>query len=132
MKIAVAVICAALAGVGACAAAPPLPTRLSIVYYPQGVGQPGAHRYLLRCNAAAGTVPDPALACRTLARLAKPFAPTPPGTTCTDIALGPDEATVTGTLHGMPVTAHLTVRGGCEIERWRRVAAVVPGFPGRP
>jgi hypothetical protein len=105
-------------------------TTLSISVYPQGL--PGPHHvYTLRCRPARGTVPKPAHACRTLARLANPFAPVPPGTICTDLALGPQEAFVRGRLRGRAVDARLTVRGGCEIERWRRLAEVVPGFPGR-
>jgi len=75
-------------------------------------------------------VPEPARACRVLASLAHPFAPTPPGTICSDIALGPQQAVVTGVLRGRRVHALLRVRGSCEIDRWRRVAAVVPGFRG--
>ena len=78
---------------------------------------------------SAGTVPNPARACRVLASLAHPFAPTPPGTVCSEIALGPQQAVVTGVLHGRRIHAQLDVRGSCQIERWRRVAAVAPGFP---
>lgn len=106
-------------------------TRLAISVYPRGVGGGVVERYWLRCGPAAGTVPHPVRACGVLARLQDPFAPVPPGTNCTDLALGPDEATVTGKLRGRSVHAHLSVRGGCEIDRWRRVADVVPGFPGR-
>jgi hypothetical protein len=67
-----------------------------------------------------------------LASLANPFAPTPSGTTCSDIVFGPQQAIVTGRLHGKRVHALLSVRGSCEIGRWRRVAAVVPGFRGAP
>jgi hypothetical protein len=73
-------------------------------------------------------VPNPPKACRVLASLAHPFAPTPPGTICSDIALGPQQAVVTGVLRGARIHAVLRVRGSCEIDRWRRVAAVVPGF----
>jgi aminoglycoside phosphotransferase (APT) family kinase protein len=109
----------------------PRATGLSITVYPQGFAEHAHHVYTLRCRPARGTVPNPARACRTLARLADPFAPVPPGTICTDLALGPQEAFVRGRLRGRVVKAHLTVRGGCEIERWRRLADVVPGFPGR-
>jgi hypothetical protein len=106
-------------------------TRLAITVYPQGIGRQPVQRYTLRCGPAAGTVPRPVRACSVLARLQDPFSPTPPGTNCTDLALGPEEATVTGWVRSRSVSAHLSVRGGCEIERWRRVADVVPGFPGR-
>ncbi len=124
-------VAAVLLGAGASYGAVPPATQLSIVVYPNGIGAAGVQRYVLRCGPAAGTVPHPLLACRALAKLAHPFAPTPPGTYCTDIAIGPQEATVKGRLRGALVNAHLSVQGGCEIERWRRVAAVVPGFVGR-
>jgi len=73
-------------------------------------------------------VPNPARACRVLASLAHPFAPTPPGTTCSDIAIGPQQAVVTGVLRGRRIHARLRLQGSCEIDRWKRVAAVVPGF----
>ena len=127
----IAVAAGALLGAGASLGAAQPPTQLAIVVYPNGSAAQGAQRYTLRCGPAGGTVPHPLLACRALGRLAHPFAPTPPGTNCTDLAMGPQEAIVKGRLRGGLVNAHLTLRGGCEIERWRRVAAVVPGFPGR-
>jgi hypothetical protein len=120
-------VAAALATAGACAAGTPAPTRLLIAVHPEGPTGPTRH-YTLTCNPSGGTVPRPARACRVLAGLAHPFAPTPPGTTCTEISLGPQTATVAGRLRGRRVFAHLSVSGGCQIERWRRVAAVVPGF----
>src|SRR5260221_9706729 len=130
MRIAAVLATAALLGAGAQAASPPT-TALVIAFYPKGMSQPDVTRYRLRCNPASGTVPHPALACRTLANLAHPFAPTPPGTFCTALAMGPEEAIVTGQLRGSRVYAHLRAQGGCEINRWRRVATVVPGFPNR-
>jgi hypothetical protein len=125
-----ALVAAALALAGTCSASAAAPaTRLTIVLYPQGRDHPDSRRYTLRCNPAAGTVPQPRLACGVLARLEHPFAPTPPGTTCTDLALGPQRALVTGRVRGHRVFARLRAQGGCEIERWRKVIAVVPGFP---
>jgi hypothetical protein len=117
--------------IGGCLGSGPTGTSLAMTVYPNGLGQPGAQHYRLRCGPATGNVPKPALACRALAGLSDPFAPVPPRTVCTALALGPQEATVTGRLRGKTVDAHLTVRDGCEIERWRRLADVVPGFPGR-
>jgi Subtilisin inhibitor-like len=116
--------------VAACGASPSPASsaRLRIAVYPQGAAGP-VQRYRLRCSPPAGTVPDPTRACRTLASLAHPFAPTPAGTTCSDIAIGPQQAVVTGVDRGRRVHAVLRVSGSCEIDRWRRVAAVVPGFP---
>ena len=131
MKMAAALITVVMLGTGAAQAVSSPVTTLAIAFYPKGTSQPEVTRYRLRCNPASGTVPHPTLACRTLANLAHPFAPTPPGTFCTDLAMGPEEAIVTGRLRGSPVYAHLRVQGGCEINRWRRVANVVPGFPNR-
>jgi hypothetical protein len=120
------------AGLGAsvvlAAAAPQ--THLAISVYPKGKGTALVQRYRLGCDPARGTVPNPARACRILARLPHPFAPVLRGSICADITLGPQEAVVSGVLPGGPVAAHLDLRGSCEIERWRRVRAVVPGFPG--
>jgi hypothetical protein len=118
------VACSSTAGASGLAA-----TRLAIAVYPQGTESRVVHRYRLSCSSGTGTVPQPARACRVLASLADPFAPVPPHTVCAQIALGPQEAVVTGLVRGRAVAAHLTLRGSCEIERWRRVKLVVPGFP---
>lgn len=104
-------------------------TRLAITVWPRGTTDPLVRHYRLGCDPAAGTVPQPARACRALARLAAPFAPVPPHTVCAQITLGPQEAVVTGLLRGRSVRTRLTLRDSCEIERWRRVSLVVPGFP---
>jgi hypothetical protein len=107
-------------------------TRLSITDYPGGIGKPpAARRFSLRCGPAGGTVPNPARACRVLARLQHPFASVPAHTICSDLALGPQEAEVVGRLRGQSIRARLDVRDSCEIARWQRVAAVVPGLPRR-
>jgi len=74
-------------------------------------------------------VPHVVLACGLLERVSDPFAPVPAGTVCSSLALGPQEARVTGTVRGHRVNATLTVRDSCEIARWRRLRTVVPGFP---
>jgi len=121
--------------VGACGARPAQTphtgTRLVITVYPQGTSHPGASQYRLACGPARGTVPYATRACRLLGKLRNPFAAVPAGTICSSLALGPQEARVTGTVSGHRVNAKLTVRDSCEIERWRRLRAVVPGFPGR-
>jgi hypothetical protein len=127
----IAVAFAALVSAGACAGSTPVPTRLAVALYPQGLGGP-VQQYTLSCGPAAGTVPKPAEACRVLLGLEHPFAPTPAGTTCTQIALGPNVAIVSGHVRGVPVYARLRVQNGCEIARWGRISAVVPGFPGKP
>ena len=127
-----AVLLAATAlGISSCHAATSPATSLSITVYPHGIGATGAKHYALRCSPTGGNVPSPARACAVLASLSHPFAQTPPNTICSDISLGPEEAIVKGTLRGFRVAAHLRVRDSCEINRWRRVRDVVPGFPGR-
>jgi hypothetical protein len=105
-------------------------TRLAILEYPQGREGGTVRRYRLDCRPPAGTVPQPGRACSVLAGLAHPFAPVPRGEICSQLALGPQEAVVSGKVHGRRVYARLGLRDSCQIERWRRVARVVPGFPG--
>ena len=132
MRLAIVLLSAALLGAGACTAATARPTKLAITFYPLGVGRSGARHYALRCEPAVGTVPRPVRACRVLSGLTHPFAAVPPGAVCSQLALGPEEAVVTGRVDGVAISTRLTVRDSCEIERWRRLAAVVPGYPGRP
>jgi hypothetical protein len=106
------------------------PTRLAIALYPAGVKAGAlARHYELRCNPAAGNLPHAVRACRALGRLARPFAPVPDGAVCSQIALGAQEAIISGTLRGEPIRTRFSLRDSCEIERWRRMATVVPGFP---
>jgi hypothetical protein len=104
-------------------------TKLSIAVYPKGVGAGIVRHYTLACAPARGTVPHPGKACLALARLSAPFAPVPPDEICTQIALGPQEAIVSGTVAGRHVYARLRLNDGCQIDRWRHVSAIVPGFP---
>ncbi len=86
-----------------------------------------AHVATLRCNPAGGTVLHPAQACRRLLSAGRAiFAPTPPGTACTQIYGGPQVAVVTGTLGGQRVWARFLRRDGCEVARWNRVAFLFP------
>jgi hypothetical protein len=88
--------------------------NLRITVWPRGAGSP-ARRTALRCPSAAG-------ACRRLVALpGSPFAPTPPGTVCTQIDGGPAEALVTGTFRGRRVWARFDRHDGCAIARWDRV-----------
>ena len=120
-------VVAAAAALGVCGSARAA-TRLAVVLLPEGSGGPVQH-FRLSCDPARGTVPDPARACKALAALAHPFAPVLPGTVCAQIALGPQEAVVRGVVRGRRVWARLRLRDSCEIERWRRLRRVVPGFP---
>jgi hypothetical protein len=126
--IALTVLLAALLGSSAAAGAPA--TRLAISVYPDGTGNAATvQHYRLRCGPARGTVPRPARACRTLAALPHPFARQGFRTMCAQMIDGPQEAVVRGRLRGRKVAAHLSLTSSCETERWRRVRAVVPGFP---
>ncbi|HWH12158.1 MAG TPA: hypothetical protein VG165_13595 [Solirubrobacteraceae bacterium] len=117
---------------GACgASAAASETKLSITLYPNGVGRAGVVHRRLSCNPPSGTVPHPASACRILLRLSQPFAPVPAGTICSDIETGPQVASVIGHLRGKVVRTQLSLRGTCEIGRWRALASVVPGFSGQ-
>ena len=127
-SIALTVLAVALLPSGAAAGTPA--TRLAISVYPKGTGDSTTvHRYRLECGPAGGTVRRPARACRILAALADPFARLGPHTRCAQVIDGPQEAVVTGVLRGRKITAHLSLTSSCETQRWRRVSAVVPGFP---
>jgi hypothetical protein len=50
--------------------------------------------------------------------MARPFAPVPAGTMCTEIYGGPQTATVTGRFRGEPVSAGFSRTDGCQVARW--------------
>lgn len=85
-----------------------------------------AKRYTLRCNPVGGSLPHRVDACRRLARLEAPFAPTPQNVACIQIYGGPQVALVTGRFRGRSVRASFNRRDGCEIDRWSRVAFLFP------
>ncbi|HEU5362291.1 MAG TPA: hypothetical protein VFU56_03065 [Gaiellaceae bacterium] len=116
----------ALAAAAAASGSTSQPTRLSITVYPHGRSNPFVHRYELRCGPAGGNLPRPIRACQSLTSLPHPFAPVPRGQICAQIALGPQEAIVTGLVGGRHVWARLRLRDSCQIARWRRLAKVVP------
>ena len=105
-------------------------TSLRISVWSEGRDKGAPARYTLRCGPASGTVAKPAAACRKLSAMAKPFAPTPKDTVCTDQYGGPQQAIVAGTFEGRKLWIALTARNGCEISRWNRLAFLVPGAPG--
>ena len=100
-------------------------TKLSITVWPRGP-EGAADHYTLGCAPARGTLPSPGIACRKLAALSAPFAPTPKDEVCTMIYGGPQVARVTGTLRGRKVWVTLRRRNGCEIDRWNRVSFLLP------
>jgi hypothetical protein len=102
-------------------------TSLHVTAWPNGQGEPGKRVWTLRCAPVGGTLPHRATACRRLAALKKPFAPTPANVACTEIYGGPQVALVTGRFRGRPVRAHFDRKDGCEIARWQRVGFLFPG-----
>ena len=82
----------------------------------------------LRCSEKpTGTVPRPLVACSRLQQLGDDvFRPVPPGTACTAISGGPSTARVSGIYFGRPLWVRLRRDNGCEIERWQRVAFLLP------
>jgi len=102
-------------------AAEPGLTDLRITVWPQRKPGPSTQR-TLRCDPGSGTLARPAGACRRLAAAAKPFAPIPPDTACTQIYGGPQVALVAGTYRGTCIWTRFQRRNGCEIARWERLA----------
>jgi hypothetical protein len=102
-------------------------TSLQITVWPNGEGHAGKRVWTLRCVPVGGTLPRRAAACRRLAPLRSPFAPTPKNVACTQIYGGPQEALVTGRFRGRPVHARFNRKDGCEIGRWDRVRFLFPG-----
>ena len=103
-------------------------TELRIRVWPGGRGEGMSRTWTLACAPARGTLPRRDTACRRLAGVTRPFAPPPKDMQCTLIYGGPAEALVTGTYRGRKVWALLTLRDGCQISRWRRVAFLTPGY----
>jgi hypothetical protein len=91
-------------------------TNLKITVWEQGRAQSPARVSTLVC-------PSTSPKCRKLAAFTtNPFAPVPPGIVCTEVYGGPEEALVTGWFRGKKVWARFTLRNGCQIARWNRVA----------
>ncbi len=89
-------------------------------------GRTSTTTYTLTCQPTGGTHPQPATACDELAqRGMSGFAPVPVDAVCTDIAGGPQTATVTGTVGGTPVNAAFNRIGGCEIDRWNALTTLL-------
>jgi hypothetical protein len=103
-------------------------TDLRIRVWSEGRDGPPTRTFTLRCDPAGGTLRNPTEACRKLAAMRNPFAPLPKDMVCTQIYGGPQEALITGRYRGRDVRVLLTLRDGCQIERWRRLAFLTPGF----
>ena len=129
---ALAVLVALLAAsVAAAAPAGTSPTDLRSTEWPNGPNGV-AKRWTLRCEPAGGTLPRAARACESLARLKRPFRPTPPGSVCTQIYGGPATALVTGFYENRRIWTRFSRRDGCEIGRWNQHRFLFPVPPGSP
>jgi hypothetical protein len=112
--------------------APPRPgdeagTELEITFWPQGRSSGNAQTWTLTCEPAGGTHRSPEDACARLAALEDPFAPPSPDEICTEQYGGPEEAVVSGTYRGEPVSYELARTNGCEIARFERLGFLLPG-----
>lgn len=96
--------------------------ELSIAFKPSA-GEPEVH-YTLVCvdgsPDAESKHPAPEAACAALKENAALLSPSPLRTdqACTDQYGGPQEATVTGIVDGLPVDASFARTNGCEISTW--------------
>jgi hypothetical protein len=115
---------AALAASAAAVPAGPAESSLRVVFRADEGAKPVVRT--LRCGPAGGTLPRAAQACRRLAAMRRPFAPTPKGMTCTEIYGGPQTALVAGTYAGRRIWTRFARRNGCEIDRWTRHAFLFP------
>ncbi len=79
----------------------------------------------LTCDPAGGTHPQAEEACAALASDPEALEPVPTESACTLIYGGPEQADVVGTLDGEEISATFNRSGGCEIDRWDRMAAVL-------
>jgi hypothetical protein len=81
---------------------------------------------------AASTLPDPEAALEAVERFGEDiFFPKPgPPRLCTQQYGGPQVAVVTGTFYGRTVNARFQRTDGCEIARWKAMAALLGGTPG--
>jgi len=128
VDLVLAAVTAAMFAFAASGAAGGGDTDLRISVWEQGRKGPPTHVFTLRCDPPGGNVPDPAAACRRLAAIPRPFAQPAKDVLCTQIYGGPQEALVTGRYRGEKVSTVLSLRDGCQIGRWQRVAFLTPGF----
>jgi len=106
-------------------------TALTISVWPDE-RRPEVHRYALRCDPAAGTLPRAAAACTRLAAAGVAlFAPPPKEQACIEIYGGPQRAIVSGTVAGRRIWVSLRRQDGCEVERWRKLAFLLPRAAAR-
>ncbi|MBV2364297.1 SSI family serine proteinase inhibitor [Streptomonospora nanhaiensis] len=88
---------------------------------------PDPAHWTLTCSPAGGDHPDPEAACADLADAggADAFAEVPDNQPCTFIYGGPQVARVEGHVEGTEVDTEFTRSGGCEIDRYDTMGAVL-------
>jgi hypothetical protein len=99
-------------------------TELTITYWPNGKDG-SSQEATLTCDPAGGTHPSPQEACDLIASDPEALEPVPEDSACTLLYGGPQVATVVGTLDGEKANATFNRSGGCEIDRWDRMEAVL-------
>lgn len=103
--------------------------ELAIVVKPSD-SEPAIH-YTLTCKAGAPTDesqhPSAATACQALKNNPAVLIPQPRNkdVVCTQQYGGPQTATVTGVVDGVPVDMSFTRRDGCEISQWNAAASIL-------
>jgi hypothetical protein len=104
-----------------------LAADLHVSVRPDGPGGPERIRRV-QCAILGNDAIDPR--CRALGGLEpRDLDPVPSRTACAQIYGGPGTARVTGELRGVHVSAEFDLNDACEIDRWRRNAALL-GAPG--
>jgi hypothetical protein len=102
---------------------------LRVTVAPEGPGGPEEVRRV-ECRKLGEDAVDPR--CRTLGELEpQDLDPKPRRTACIQIYGGPATARVSGKLRDAVVSAMFDLTDGCEIDRWRRNAALLGPPPGR-
>ena len=103
-------------------------TDLRIRVWNEGRDALPTRTFTLRCDPAGGSLRAPADACRRLAATRNPFAPPRKDLQCTQLYGGPQEALIAGRYRGQRVWVLLSLRDGCQIDRWRSLAFLTPGY----
>jgi hypothetical protein len=102
-------------------------TALTIVFRGDAQRPETEETWTLTCDPPVGTHPDPDAACARLDEVGpEAFEQRLDDRACAEIYGGPQEAVVTGTVDGEPVSATFHRRNGCEIEDWDRLLGLLP------
>ncbi|WP_046469226.1 SSI family serine proteinase inhibitor [Allosalinactinospora lopnorensis] len=82
--------------------------------------------WTLTCSPAGGDHPDPEAACADLEEAGEEaFEEIPDDQVCTEIYGGPETARVSGHVGGTEVDTEFNKSGGCEIDRYKEMGAVL-------